>query len=306
MAVTSVVLIMEGTEYPLTYNSSTQKYTASINAPSTTSYTKTGGYYPLQVRAVDDAGNETVIDTTHATLGNALKLVVKETVKPTITITSPTSGAKLSTNAPTITWKVTDNGSGVDLDTVTLKIDGTAKSGFTQTSISGGYSFSYTASGLADGSHTIVVNASDNDGNAGNQASVTFTTDTTMPDLNITAPQNNLVTGTRNVAYSGTTNDATSSPVTLTYVITRGSTSVDSGTITVETSGNFSGNFVLPEVDGVYTIKFTSTDSAGNHTDVTRTVTLDRSAPVISAVTITPNPVNTSATFTITVTVTDN
>lgn len=305
MAIESVVLIMQGTEYPLTYNSTTQKYTATITAPSASSYNQTGGYYALQIKATDDAGNVTTIDTTHATLGDDLKLVVKETTKPTITIVSPTSGAKLSTNAPTITFKVTDAGSGVNVSSAVLKVDGTTITGVTSTAITNGYQFTVTASGLSDGSHTITVNASDNDGNAGTQKTATFTTDTTLPDLNITAPTNNLVTSSRTVAYAGTTNDVTTSPVTLTYQIKLGQTTSSSGTITVGNNGAFSGDFTLPETDGTYTLIFTSTDSAGNATTVERTVTLNRSPPVITAVTISPNPVNTSQTFTITVTVTD-
>jgi hypothetical protein len=70
------------------------------------------------------------------------------------------------------------------------------------------------------------------------------------------------------------------------------------------TSGSFSKALTLGT--GLNTIVVRSTDSAGKYSEVTRTITLDTVPPTISAVTITPNPVDAGATFIISATVTDN
>jgi len=101
------------------------------------------------------------------------------------------------------------------------------------------------------------------------------------------------------VTLSGTTNDATSSPVTVTVKLNSGS----AANVTVESNGSFTKELTL--VEGTNTIVITARDSAGKETVISRTVTLDTKAPVITDVVITPNPVDGGKTFTITVTVTD-
>lgn len=300
MAIKTVKFTLNGQTYDLTYDSASGKYTATINAPSTTSWAQTDHKYPGTVTATDTAGNaSTATKAQFATLA----LRVLEKVKPTITVASPTAGAYLVSSKPTIQWTVTDAESGINADTVALTIDGTAvASGITKTETSGGYACQYTpTSALSEGAHTLVFNVSDNDGNSAAAVSVTFTVDTVPPIMNLTAPTNNLVTNNKAVAFSGTTNDATSSPVTLKYTV-NGGTAVS---VNVAANGSFSGTITLPETDGEYTIEFMATDAAGKTTSVTRKVTLDTKAPVITAVTLTPNPVDAGATYIISVTVTD-
>ena len=302
MSVKTVQAIVNGQTYTLTLNSTTGKYEATITAPSTSSYPKTGHYYGVQVKATDDAGNTTTVDQNHATLGTSLQLVVKEKVAPVITITSPTAGSLIINNKPIITWTVTDADSGVNPDTIGITIDSGTKitSGITKTEIANGYQCSYTpAAALSDGSHTIKIDASDNDGNAAAQKSVAFKIDTVPPTLSVTAPANGLVTNNTSCTVSGTTNDVTSSPCTVTIKHNNNA----AVSVTVNDNGSFSKAFTL--VQGQNTFVITSTDSAGKSTSVTRTVTLDTTAPVISAVTLTPNPVDAGKTFVIAVTVTD-
>jgi hypothetical protein len=231
-----------------------------------------------------------------------LKLVVKEKVPPVITILSPSSGAYVSNSKQPVVFTITDEvgGSGVDVDSVAVTLDGTAvaSSAITSTAITNGYSFTYTpASALADGSHTVAVSASDHDGNAATAQSTTFTVDTVPPTLNITAPTADLVTATDSVTVKGSTNDATSSPVTVTVTLN----GTDQGAVTVDSDGNFSKTVTLAE--GTNTIVITATDAAGKTSSVTRTVTLDTSVPVITSAKLTPNPVDAGATMIITVTI---
>ena len=114
MAIKTVQVTINGVPTTLTLNSSTGKYEATITAPAKSSYNQSGGYYNVTVKATDTAGNSTSKDATDATLGSKLKLVVKEKVAPTITVTYPTASATTTNNKPTFKWKVTDDDSGVD------------------------------------------------------------------------------------------------------------------------------------------------------------------------------------------------
>lgn len=297
MSVKTVQAVINGQTYTLTKNTSTGKYEATITAPSKSSYTLSGHYYPVTVKATDDAGNVTTKDATDSTLGASLRLQVKEKVVPVITITAPTASQYLANSTPAIAWKITDDDSGVNPSTIALKIDGTAvdTSKITKTAVTGGYTCSYTpASALSDGAHTVVATASDYDGNAAVQKSVTFTVDTIPPTLSISTPAEGFITNKSTVTVKGTTDDATSKPVTVT---------VNGAPIPVTPSGTFSNDVTLKE--GSNTITIIAKDKAGKTTTVTRIVKLDTAPPVIKSATITPNPVDCGKTFVISVEVTD-
>ena len=302
MAVSRAQAVVNGVTISLKYDSNSKKWTGSGSAPSTSSYTK-GGYYNVKLTAWDEAGNSTIVDATHTTLGSALKLVVKELTAPVVTITYPGASARITSNKPAITWTVTDNDSGVNTSTIGIQIDsGTKVTGtaITKEAITGGYKCTYTpGTALNDGSHTIKVDASDNDGNAATQKSVTFIIDTVPPTLNITSPADGLKTNNSALTVSGTTNDSTSSPVTLTIKLNSGNAEA----ITVGTNGAFSKALTLAQGDN--TITLTARDQAGKTTTITRKVTLDTTAPVFSDIVITPNPVSVGAGFTVSVTITD-
>lgn len=304
MSIQSVHTVINGQQYTLTLNSSTGKYEATITAPSKSSYSNNEGhYYPVAITATDDAGNSTTVDDTHATLGEALRLKVKEKVVPTVTITGPTAGATIINNKPAITAQLRDNDSGINPDSISLKVDNTAipVANITKTPVEGGYNISYTpATALADGSHTISLQVSDNDGNQCAVKTNSFKVDTVPPTLSITAPVDGLKTNVTALTVTGITNDATSSPVTVKIKLNN----VDQGAVTVNSQdGAFSKALTLTEGDN--TIEVTATDSAGKATTVTRTVTLDITAPTLSNITITPNPVDCGATYVIAVTVED-
>lgn len=296
MAITNVRVKINGAWTILTKNTTTGKYEATIAAPSITSYRLSGGYYPVEVEATNDAG--TVVTKTDAdtTIGSSLRLVVKETVKPVITLLSPTNGAYTQNNKHTITFTVLDetSGSGVKESSISLKIDNVAVTA-TKTSVTNGYQCSYTpAAALSDGAHTINITAQDNDGNIANAISSTFKVDTIPPTLDITLP-NKTVTNQAVCTVAGTTNDATSSPVTV--QVTHNSNSAVS--VPVDSSGFFTKDFSM--IEGDNTFKVVSTDSAGRSTTVTKTIKLDTTIPQITNVKFAPNPTSTSEPVLITV-----
>lgn len=299
MAIKTVKATINGQTYDLTLNSASGKWEATITAPGETSYNLAGGYYNVSVEATNEAGTKGSAD---ASTVDGLKLVVKETVAPVITIVSPTAGAYVANSKQPVVFNITDEtgGSGVDISTLVVKQDGTAvaAANITHTAITNGYSVTYTPSAaLSDGSHTVTINCKDHDGNAATEKSTTYTVDTVPPTLNVTSPADGLITAASSVTVAGTTNDATSSPV----VITISLNGTDQGTIPVGTGGTFSKVVTLKE--GSNTIIVKAKDAAGKESSVTRTVTLDTSVPKIKAATITPNPVDTGKTMVISVTI---
>ena len=303
MAVSTVKVNINGQDYNLTYNGTSGKWETTITAPSTTSYHEQDNKFGITVTATDDAGNVTTKNRSDATLGPSLQLRVLEKDKPTVTLTSPSSGARVVTSKPEIKFQLRDTGSGIDITTLQLKIDGgtaigNASPGMTCTSVGGGYDCTYTPpTALSEGSHTVTISITDNDSNVSNLLSSGFNVDTVPPALNITNPTNGLVTNNPTLTVSGTTNDVTSSPVVITIRLN----GVDQGAVTIN-AGSFSKNITLTE--GSNDIEVKATDSAGLTSTVMRTVTLNTKAPTISAVTLTPNPVDAGKTFIVTVTVT--
>lgn len=301
MAIQTVRANVNGTWHTLSYDAASGSYKATISAPGATSYHQSGGYYNVSVEATNEAGTTGTADG--ATLPG-LQLVVLEKVAPVITILSPSSGAYVSNSKQPVVFNVVDEagGSGVDPDSVVVKLDNVAVAAGTiaRTEITNGYSFTYTpAEAMQDGSHTVTVNASDHDGNAASAKSTTFTVDTVPPTLNITAPADNLITNTASLNVVGVTNDATSSPVTVRISLN----GADQGSVTVQSNGSFSKTVTLQE--GSNTIVVTATDAAGKASSVTRSVTLDTSVPVIQSATITPNPVDAGATMVISVVISE-
>lgn len=297
MAISTVRAKVNGTWYNLTFDSASGSYKATVTAPGATSYKLAGGYYNVELEATNTAG--TTFTTNGSTLAG-LRLVVKETVAPVITITSPSSGAYVTNNKPSIVCTVVDesNGSGINLSTLAIKIDGTTIP-HTTTAVTNGYTATATpTTALSDGSHTITVDVKDNDGNAAVQKTSTFKLDTIPPTLNVTTPSAGLITNTAALTVLGTTNDTTSSPVTITITLNGTAQS----TVTVNSNGSFSKAVTLKEGDN--TIVVTAKDAAGKTSTVTRTVTLDTSVPKVVSATITPNPANTGTSVVISVVVT--
>ena len=296
MAISQVRAQINGQWYTLTLQAN-GRYEASITAPGATSFNQPGGYYNVTVEATNTAGTA---GTANASTVEGLKLYVKEKVPPVITILSPSGGAYVTNNKQPVVFTITDEagGSGVKLDSVVVKLDGSAVSAgeVSHSAISNGYSFTYTPSAaLSDGDHTVTVDATDNDGNAASQKSTTFKVDTIPPVLNITSPTEGMVTSTAALTVSGTTNDATSSPVTVKITLN----DADQGAVTVGGDGSFSKSIVLAE--GANVIVVTAKDAAGKTSSVTRNVTLDTSVPQIVSATITPNPVDAGQTMLISV-----
>lgn len=292
MAIKSVVLNLNGTNHTIPLSSGTT-YQKTITAPASSSYSQTDHVYPMTLTVTDAAGNVTTVDKNDATFGDSMKLRVKEKVAPTISVTSPSANAYLTTNSISVSVNVTDTGSGVN--TVTAKIDGTAIS-LTKTAITNGFKCTYTGS-LADAAHTLVVTATDFDGNTASKT-VKFTVDTVPPMLNVSSPAETLITNQQTCAVAGTTNDATSGLASVNITLN----GTDQGTVTVGSDGAFTKSVTLAKGDN--TIIVTAKDKAGKSSTVSRSVTYDPDAPVILSIDV-PEECAAGENFTITVVATD-
>lgn len=311
MTVVSVKVMCNGQTYELSKGSG-DVWSGTFSAPTQTSGSNNSGqgpgvgsnaqgkgYYPVTVIATDDAGNVTTIDTDDEQFGSILKLAVLEKTKPTCAFSYPTAGATITNAKPTIQFTVNDAGSGVDTSKVYIKIDQNAEVAVTPTGSGAQLSCEYTPeTALSEGSHTVVIRCTDYDGNVSDDMSMTFKVDTVPPTLNVTSPSEGQVFNVASVTVAGTTNDATSSPVTV--KITCGQQEYNP---TVGAGGSFSQAVTLAEGPNVITI--VATDAAGKTSTVTRNVVLDSSAPVVSAITLQPNPADGGASLSIQVTVTD-
>lgn len=303
MAVSTVQAIINGVITNLPLNEETGLYEADLTAPSETSYNNNPEhYFPVTIKAVDSAGNQTVIDDMDVTLGEKLRLRVMEVTPPVIIITSPTEGEFTSNTLPVVNFTVTDSGSGVNPDTISVTIDDGNKitEGIAKTSITGGYACSYAISeSLSDGMHTIYADAGDYDGNSAVQRTVNFTVDTVPPELSVTSPVNNYASNNPAITISGSARDVTSGLSSVTVRINGGAQ--------IELEVNADGSFLYETnlAEGANTIVVTATDIGGIQSQVTRIAVLDLDAPVISDVEITPNPVSTGEILNVKVTVTD-
>ena len=309
--IVSIIAEVNGQTYDLTKPSTGNVWTKSFSAPNESSGSNNSGqgpgigaaaqglgYYPVKVTVKDAYGNSTVITTSTATLGDFLKLKVLEKTSPVATISYPATGGTINNAKPEITFNLTDSGSGINGSEVYIKIDSGEPVKVTSSVEGATATGTYTpVTALAEGSHTIVVYGYDYDGNKSNEASSTFKVDTTPPVLNVTAPAEGLKVNTTSGTVTGTTNDTTSKPVTITITVNN----VDQGPVTVESSGAFTK--AISYVEGANVVIIKATDSSGLVTSVTRNVEVNTTAPVVTAIALVPNPADGGATVAISVTV---
>ncbi|MDE1876827.1 MAG: HYR domain-containing protein, partial [Thaumarchaeota archaeon] len=138
-------------------------------------------------------------------------------VPPNLSISSPTNNANLNAN--------------------TLTVSGTASAAFPITTITGSIdngqaiiasgttSWSFSTGHLADGTHIIMVTATDNNGNTVTK-SVSVTIDTDLPTLTVPSPITAQATGPHGavVSYTSTGNDNPDGPITPVCTPSSGST----------------------------------------------------------------------------------
>lgn len=323
----TVKAILNGQEVELTYNSTSdgsETYVGTITAPNFSSFNLTDHKAGIKLIATDKAGNSTTVtkDTAESgseTVGYAnLGVRVKETKAPTINITTPGEGAYLTSSTVPMRFTFSDNtigdvsydgttisgDSGVDISSVRAKVsaaDGKSKDLMVEDEGDGVYGLYDDGAfypTLSDGSYTLEITASDNDGNS-TTVQRKFTVDVAAPSLNVTSPSTNSTISTKTVTLTGTTSDATSGLASLVAKVTGNDGETTTTEISVSSDGSFSQEITLYE--GTNTIDVTATDKAGVTYTQKLTVTVDTSAPVFKSIAVDKSEVSAGGTITITV-----
>lgn len=142
------------------------------------------------------------------------------------------------------------------------------------------------------------VDAANNDGNVSELATTTFVVSTTAPSLTVDTPTEGLITNSNRLTVTGSTTPG-SDAVTIADVKVNNASVELSG----DSTKTFSHEVTLTE--GKNTITVVSTDSIGKATTVTRHVTLDTKAPIITDVVAEATTVDSGGTIKITFKVTD-
>ncbi len=142
------------------------------------------------------------IDAAAAVLA-AASISSSDSTKPSVNITSPAAGSKVSGVVP-VDVSATDN---VGVSVVTLEVNGQK-----YTDDTAPYQFSIDTSSLADGALTLAASAEDEQGNTGTTSiNVTVANDTEPPEVAFLSPANGAtVKGTVTVSINATDNKALS------------------------------------------------------------------------------------------------
>lgn len=202
--------------------------------------TLANGAHTIKATANDMAGNTNMTSIS----------IVVDTDAPTIAITSPVNGAKISSANVTISG--TTNGGLSSIASVKVSIDGGTASPASFNSTTGTWTFGPVT--LADGNHTAKATATDIANNTA-MASVSFIVDTIPPNVAITSPSNGSTLNSTSVNISGTASDANG--------VTSVQVKIDTGTFALA-NGTTSWSFATILTTGNHTITAKATDMAGN------------------------------------------
>ena len=207
-------------------------------------------YYQVYTIAVDNAGN------VEAAPSSPDANITVDTTPPSLAINEPSAGAFLNSSSVTVTWQAQDALSGVAGYAASL--DGGAFVG-----TAGGGSADFAS--LAEGSHRVVVRATDVAGNVA-EANVSFTVDTMAPVLTITDPSNGVYLHTAGFAFHWTAYDNTTG---VDHYVVR----LDGGTAYTITEHELT---VQSLAEGAHSFQVQAVDRAGNVATATVSFNVDR------------------------------
>lgn len=289
-------------------------YEVQVQAPAKSSWPEADHVYKLTVGATDMAGNTETVTSDDATYGNQLKLRVLETSKPTITVISPQNASVYGDTEVNFLIKIDDEGwSGINLSAIDFKVDGKQMNttdpndpnyviGSLSSEDGHGYVYiNFYAKNLSDGQHTYSLEVADNDGNKSEVVEGNYIVSTSAPTLVVDTPTDNLITNDGTVKVSGHAS-MTDPNVRIEGNIT---INVNGNEVTAEVGpdGKFEKTVTIP--DGEATVTITAKSTNGKETVVTRTVTVDKTKPVITDIVTTPLTTNVNGMITVTFKVVD-
>lgn len=250
MAITKVRIKLEGVWTTLTYNSSTARWEGNIT-PAGTSIHQPGGYFSLTAEATNSNGQT---DTLTGSQIQSLRLVVRETTAPVVTLISPAQGW-LTTNTPRFIFEASDEagGSGIDTGSAQATIDGVSVS-CSLTASGSAYRLTFGGQVISEGPHTVTASVADRDGNR-TTVTANYQVDTVPPKIVLTLPESHRVVDWSEVTIAGAVSDATA-----------GVASVHVGSVSVTPDGEGKFSLTVPLGVGENNITVTAVDHAGLQT----------------------------------------
>jgi len=208
-------------------------------------------------RVVDDAGRfDENISEDHFK-------ILQDDSPPTLDINHPEEGEIISTDQITVDWQGTDDQSGISHYEIQLNEDGW---------IDVGQNESHEFEEVEDGEYIVEVKAVDNLGNEKIE-SVSFTVDTTPPEIIITSPEDGTAISEDSISILWAGNDATTDIVSYEIWSLQYQEFLDVGMRTWHEYSDLE--------DGIYTVEIRATDEAGNQETEDVTFTVDTEPPVV-------------------------
>src|SRR5438552_3115312 len=217
-----------------------------------------------------------------ASLAQAVDITFSyDVTPPSFSSQLPTPGSTVSDSTPGTFVQINDDQPGafavhgeIDQTKIVVWLDGVEITSIASVSVPHSTNVGYPTGTvlftpthpLADGSHTMIVQAGDFAGNLATTA-WSFTIDTTAPRLEISSPTPGLVTSAATVMVTGVTEPGAT-------------VSIGGSSVFVDGSGAFSAAVTL--IEGTNTIAVSATDSLGNTASTSLTVVSDSTAPAIS------------------------
>jgi hypothetical protein len=231
--------------------------------------TPTGASGSLQSSDALTEGTHQISATVVDRAGNAAPVVPQsflvDTIAPLMSITAPTAPAFINNNRPPIAITYSDGGSGIDVTTFQLSIDGVDHTPEFTVSLTGASGTPLTA--LLDGPHSITATIKDLAGNPATTNSF-FTVDTTPLTLTLAQPVDATFTNANSIAVSGSVTGL--APITLTIE-----------GVQVPVAGNSFTSDVPLGPGPSQIIHVAASDPSGASTSRTVTVNIDRVSPTI-------------------------
>lgn len=237
------------------------------------------GTYNFSVDARDRAGNAAVTQSS---------TFVLDLTAPVISNLAPAAGSFLNVARPVLSASITDTGgAGVDPASILVRLDGNPVAAAVSSSDPNTFMAAFTpAAGLAEGGHTISVDAKDRAGNQAQTASATFTIDLSPPAVSSLLPQDGSFTNLPRPPLSATITDTGGSGVNVGSIVLQldgaavapvvNSANLNAVTLTFTPASALS--------EGLHTLKLDAQDRAGNAAPTANArFTVDLTAPVLSS-----------------------
>ncbi len=218
--------------------------------------------------------------------------VVADTTAPSVSITSPSNNSYVSGASVAITGTATDSGSGILGSSVEAYVTNTIGTNNTiSLSYTGpSYSGTWDSTSVFDGDYNITVRAQDNDGNTNVTEYVTVKVDNTAPIITLESVIPDPSNGITTITASNSSSDIDGNGIRAN--ITDPSLGEIYVNLNYQGSNSWNGSFTVIQ-NGNYDININATDYAGNTGyDGPVSITGDVETPIISIVSVLPNPSN--------------